>query len=77
MRSRLRFSECMCSVSHFFLLLIFHGKLRIFTRGSSKTCSVLCVQSEREDDEVILLTAHAPEVACGVVCLGPKNFLKE
>lgn len=73
----MRFSQCMCSVRHLFLLLVFHGKLCIFTWASSKTCSVLCVQSGREDDEVILLTAHAPEVACGVVCLGLKNSLKE
>lgn len=44
----MRFSPWMCSVSHLFLLLIFHGKLGIFTWGPSKPCSVLCVQRERE-----------------------------
>lgn len=53
----------MCSFSHLFLLLIFHGKLGIFTWGPSKLCSVLCVQREREDDEVTL--PPAPEAALG------------
>lgn len=64
----------MCSFSHLFLLLIFHGKLAVFTWGPSKPCSVLCVQREREDDEVLLCLLLRRQLWGGL--FRSKKFLK-